>query len=174
MVVKVHTTLDDHQQDRIHDRPYARFNLDTELNLTTEWQRLVFDWTSQFNANLFPTGLLTWDSTNNKFVFDRDNIWLYDLVVTFEIEWGFRPTEIDMRFTIPTTTPIHFPLPDTQGFHTLTKIERRNNQSAVHVQPIRTTQILIDNWLGIDLKADKVLVARPTKLKHCILEVYPK
>lgn len=160
--VNVHTTDQDFENDRIVDRPYARFSRQNALELTTDWVRLDYNGTSPIglDTNTYPgEGVeqnVYWDSVNKLFKFkDTPEIRLYDCQLSFVLANGFRPASVEMRFVIPTPTPIYFPAPDyTEAFLTLAEVSRRDVESKQHREIIRTTSVLRQYGLGVELRTD--------------------
>ena len=165
-------------EDRLQDKPYARFNRTTDLTLSTTWQRVDFNGTSSLNANTYPnTGSgkqVDWDATDKKFVFNRDTLGLYNIFLTYQFAGGVRPASVDMRFVIPAPTPIYFPLPDTIEHLPLVDITRLATVATKDSQIVRSTSVVTEYGIGIELRTDVVGLLTKPDLAHCIIEIYPQ
>ena len=163
-------------EDRLKNQPYLRATTLNNISVNNTWVRLDFSGNSNFNNNTFPLKdvdkMIYWDNVNKKFIFNRDTIGFYSIKLDFLLKGGNRNTTLDMRFVIPAPTPIYFPLPESFERKTLIRLLRKNSlESADHLEIIRTTDILTDYGLGVELKITNN--ASNVKLEDGIIQIYP-
>ena len=180
MTVVKHVTNKDIEGGKLVDQPLARFNRSDDLTLSTSWQRIDYNGTSAFNSNTFADVTngqrVQWDATDKLFKFDTDEtLQKFDLILNFGFNSGFRPASIDIRFVIPVDggDDIHFPLPDELGYIQLTNIERRDEASADHTERIRTTQVLRDGGIGVEIRSDITGILTQVKLIDAVIQIHP-
>lgn len=170
----------DFEEARLKDQPYLRANRSDALVLSDSWQRIDFNGTSSFNENLFPVvngggKRVHWDGTNDLFQFETDGtLQFFDISLNLAFSGGIRPLGIDLRFVIPDSTPIYFPHPEeSSSYIDIALTERRSEVRADHKETIRTSQLILDNGLGIELKTDRTLVSNPS-LIDAIIQIHPR
>lgn len=166
-----------------NDLPAAP-RLRTELSncqvVTNSWQTLVFGGsTSNLNTNTYPEvndqgdRLVNWDQSNDKFKFENSEDQNYTFQMDFAFDSGLRPAEIDIRFKIPGTKPVYFPLSGQGGYTTLTELHRFDSQKVVFSYKIYASEIVRTEGLQVQVRvnpSDVIItnIMRPT-LEQCNL-----
>lgn len=108
-------------------QPRLRVNRTTAMNVTTSWQRIIFNGTSPFNVNTYGKDpisgnqMVMWDSTNNIFRFYNKNDQNYIVFFNASTTVNLISTRATLRyrFGIPNGVSagvaLYFPFPDTQS-----------------------------------------------------------
>lgn len=112
----------------ISKQPRIRVNRTASLALSTTWQRIDFNGTSQYNVNTFgkdPVSgnqMITWNAVDKLFRFYNkiDTNYLMFLNVTTTVTAVATPASLRLRFVIPNGispgVPNYFPFPEEGGY----------------------------------------------------------
>lgn len=111
--VRTHITDYERDMDMLKATPRQRVARMTSLTLDTTWRTVVFvEGSSTFNTNTFPSA--RWDYVNNKLLINTNITFeqAYDLSFDYNLTNVTGQSKVQLRFLIPSPTPIMAPFPD--------------------------------------------------------------
>ncbi len=163
------------EDNRTVTAPRLRTNISASLTLSTTWQRLNFAGTSTLNVNTFtmpagsPSPAVYWDSTNKLFKFqatgDRNYDFNFNIVASSSAVLSLLNvslTNIQLRYVVPSPTPIYFPLPDSDQCINLMKAGLVSTDNASDNRVIYANSAIRQYGLGMEMRISSSFLGTAT------------
>lgn len=145
--------------------PRIRLNIQSNLVLTTSWQTLDFAGTSTLNTNTYPMGpdgtnkYVYWDTTNKQFMFQAPSDRNYTVTFNTKISSSALISALNLtmataqlRFVVPSPTPIYFPLPDSDQATDISNIGLTSVVRNSYVLPIYANSVMRQYGLKLQMQ----------------------
>lgn len=171
-----------YKRGELDPQPRLRVNLTTAVTLSTTWTRLNFAGTSTRNTNTFPvldTGQRVWyDATNKLFRFTDTVDRNYDTYFNAKFSaanvlgaLNLQTATVQMRFAVPSPTPVYFPLPDSDGCVDLMPVNLTSTVRTSLPFIVYANEGMRTYGLGVELRLSGVMLGQ-AKLEAADLIIY--
>lgn len=153
--------------------PRLRTNISAALTLTTTFQRLDFAGTSTLNTNTFTMNganpMVYWDATNKLFKFQAPADKNYDFNFNMKLAsssvlsvLSLALATIQLRYVVPSPTPIYFPLPDSDQCINIQQVGLIATDSATDNRIVYANALIRQYGLGLEMRISNTFLGTAT------------
>lgn len=162
--------------DALNDTPRLRMSLSGgPVVLTATWVRLAWAVSGAYDVNSFPA--LTYDATNKLIKTNATASRNYDVEIftAFTAALGILPLDLQLRFVVPSPTPIYFPFPSGAGYTDLHRMSRTPANPPPFKQILYFESAIRQYGFGIEMRAPGILSAlNAPSLTDGALSIFPR
>lgn len=161
----------------IQPGPRIRVSRQASLTISTSWQRIDFNGNTSLDVNTFPmmgdgTLQVYWDSANKLFRFNQNDVDRnFDVRFGTVFNQGISAVNMQLRFVVPSPTPLYFPFPskadDTtlngRGYTDLDQLPAGvgTTYGTVYKDNLYSNILARQYGVGVELKASASLLTMP-------------